>query len=151
MKPFARYFSITGAYCLSIATAAPAIAWSANACEGPKPGAPKSAAALPADMLAMARAGGAFPSYCAIPAVPTDAPTAQAYKTEVVDIRLDGRLLARQTAATTFTLSDTDALAARLRAAATAPPPMTTPDEGDTEAFVKAMRAKAAAPAKRGQ
>jgi hypothetical protein len=145
MKPFARYFSITGAVCLAIATAFPAIARSAAACDATKP-----SPALPTDMVALARAGGAFPAICSIPAVPTDVPSAETYKHRVVDIRLDGRALERQTAPSTFTLSDTDALAASLRAAATPPPPMTTPDEGDTEAFVKAMRAKAAAPKKRG-
>ena len=131
---------------LCLAAAAPAAAAPAAGCA---PVVATAAPASPAEMLARARLGGPFPNFCSIPPVPKDIPTAAAYKSQVVDVRLDGRLLERQTAPSTFSLGDTDAFSAAVRGEAAPPPPITTPDEGDTAAFVKAMRAKATPP-KRG-
>ncbi|HZL01269.1 MAG TPA: hypothetical protein VFC47_15390 [Caulobacteraceae bacterium] len=121
--------------------AVPGLAAAAEACAAPPP-----ASILPADMLARVRRGGPFPSFCSIPVVPKDVPTAAFTKSEVQDIRLDGRQLARRTGPETFSLSGTAALTDQLRRQAAPPPPMTPPSEADTAAFVAAMKAKAAPP-----
>ena len=73
---------------------------------------------------------------------------AEAFKAAVVDTRVEGARLVRRTAPDTFTLNATDDFLAQARRDATPPPPLTTPSDGDTAAFVKEMRARATPPPK---
>lgn len=87
-----------------------------------------------------------YPSFAQVPEIPKNVRTAQAWKAAVVATRAAGARVARLAARTPWTLEDTAAWAAGERAVAAPPPPMTTPADGDTEAFVKAMRARATPP-----
>ncbi len=89
---------------------------------------------------------GAYPTFCSIPAVPKGVRDATAFKAAVVDTRLAGRDLVRDTQTERFTLDQTTAFAAQAKLEATPPPPVTTPDQGDTTSFVKDARAKAKPP-----
>ena len=89
-----------------------------------------------------------FPDFCDIPAKPTNVPTAQAFKTEVVRTRVAGAVIVSQSAPDTFTLSDTVGFADRAKEVAAPPPPMSAPSEADTEAFVNQAKAKATPPHK---
>jgi hypothetical protein len=89
----------------------------------------------------------AYPTFCAIPVTPT-VPSVAAFRGEVVNTRLAGAWLQRQTAPETWSLTGTeDFQAAAIREAAP-PPPMTSAEEANTEAFVAKSRAKATPPKK---
>jgi hypothetical protein len=126
---------------VKFSTLAPALACLAAASAVGAPAAADTAAAI-----AGAQTGASFPSFARVPATPKDVRSARAWKAAVVATRIDGAGIARQAAATPWTLADTADWAARERSEATPPAPVTTPAEGDTEAFVRAMRARATPP-----
>jgi hypothetical protein len=101
---------------------------------------------MPADLVAQAARANDYPTFCAIPTVPTDVRTAGAFKAAVVETRLSGARLARDGAQSTFSLTGTDDFADLARAQASPPPPMTSPQDGGTDAFISEMRAKATPP-----
>lgn len=103
----------------------------------PPPGAPAMGA--PA-----AHAG--FPTFCSIPPVPTDLPSASAFRAAVVQTRLAGRTAERQASPATWSLPEggAEAFAAQARAEAAPPPPMTS--EADAEAFAARLRELATPP-----
>ena len=103
-------------------------------------------AAPTANSIAEAERNAPYPTFAQAPATPKDVRTAQAWKVAVVALRVTGARMARLAANQPWTLSDTAGWAAREREEAAPPPPITTPSEGDTEAFVKAMRARATPP-----
>jgi hypothetical protein len=90
----------------------------------------------------------AYPTFCAIPPTPTNVPTPQAFRAEVIDTRLAGAWLERQTAPQTWSLTGTEDFQSGAIREAAPPPPMTAPGEADTEAFVAKSRAKATPPHK---
>jgi hypothetical protein len=145
MKAFAREFSMTRALALGAGAAVlvfPAVASAASGCAqtaAPSPG-------LAPDIVAAAQHPKGFPSFCSIPPIPTDARDAGAWKTAVVDTRMDGVRLQRQTDASTWTLDGTDRFAAEARGEAAPPPPMTAASEGDAEAFTQQLKARATPP-----
>jgi hypothetical protein len=104
------------------------------------------AAADPTAAFVDAAAQAHPPSFGQVPPTPRDVRSARAWKAAVVETRIVGQRIARLAAATPWTLSDTAGWAAQERAEGAPPPPITTPLEGDTEAFVKAMRARATPP-----
>lgn len=135
MKTLARDFSMTSVVWLGVglgALAAPAVSAAANACAVDSPA---------------ARPNG-YPTFCSIPPAPTDVRGAAAFKADVVATRLAGARLVRGTAPDTFSVSGTEAFAAGARQDAAPPPPITTPSQADTAAFVKASRARATPPAR---
>ena len=87
-----------------------------------------------------------YPSFCSIPLVPHDIRTAEAFKSVVVDTRLGGRSLEQNTGPNQFSLSDTAGFEAQARLEATPPPPVTTPGQVDTEAFLRDARARVTPP-----
>jgi hypothetical protein len=89
---------------------------------------------------------GPYPAFCSIPKPPTDLKSPATIRREVVATRLAGRDLVDETAPATFTLTDTAGFAQRAITEAAPPPPVTTPNDADTEAFVKAARATATPP-----
>jgi hypothetical protein len=90
----------------------------------------------------------AYPTFCAIPPTPTNIPSAQTFKTEVVDTRLLGANLQARTAPDTWSLTGTEDFEAGAIRQATPPPPMTSPGDADTESFVAKSKAKATPPHK---
>jgi hypothetical protein len=71
---------------------------------------------------------------------------AAAFKAAIVDTRLDGARVVKQSAPETFTLNGTDEFLAEARRAAKPPPPLTTPSDGSAEAFARDLRARAKPP-----
>jgi hypothetical protein len=142
MKAFARDFSMTGRRLLAAGAAvcalsgpAAALAQEATCTDAP---------ALPPDLVAAARAAHTFPTFCSIPATPKDVRTAQGFKSAVDAIKLAKVDLARQTAPNTWSLTGSEGFAAGARDLATPPPPMSS--EGDTDAFLRAMKKRATPP-----
>ncbi|MBS0409236.1 MAG: hypothetical protein JSR86_04925 [Proteobacteria bacterium] len=120
----------------------PAMALAEIGCAQPA----SSDSGLAPDIVAAAQHPKGFPSFCSIPAIPTDVRDAGAWKTAVVDTRVAGARLQRQTDPSTWTLDGTDAFAADARREAAAPPPMTPASEGDAEAFTQQLKARATPP-----
>lgn len=89
-----------------------------------------------------------YPKFCSIPLRPRDERTPAAFKAAVVDTRLAGAWLVKRTSPETFSLSGGEAFAAEARREATPPPPMTTPGEANTEAFIEDSRARATPPSR---
>ena len=125
---------------LLLALGAPAASAATESCT-----APSGTELLPPDMVAAARGPHAFPTFCSIPPIPRDVRSAAQYKAAVVDTRLAGRDLTRDSAESTFSLTGTDDFAAGARNEAAPPPPMDNP-EGDTAAFVDAAKKRATPP-----
>jgi hypothetical protein len=112
----------------------------------PSPVATAAPPVLPADLVAQARAANAYPVFCSIPPMPTDTPSATAFRDNVEAVRLAGARVALGSDAAHFTLSNTEPFAAAARKDATPPPPMTTPDEAAAEDFAATARRAAAPP-----
>ncbi|HEX7758854.1 MAG TPA: hypothetical protein VF459_05100 [Caulobacteraceae bacterium] len=135
---------MTRALCLgAFATilAAPGAAGAGVSCaqSAPAPG-------LAPDIVARAAQPHDFPSFCSIPKIPTDVRGASDWKAAVLDTRLAGARLQRQTAASTWTLDRTDDFAAGARSEAAPPPPMNPASEADTATFAKSLRDRATPP-----
>jgi hypothetical protein len=150
MKAFAREFSMTRALALGAGAAMlvfPAVALAANGCA--QPGSPEQGSlqqGLAPDIVVAAQHPRGFPSFCSIPAIPGDVRDAGAWKTAVVDTRLAGARLQRQTDASTWTLDQTEGFAADARREAAPPPPMTSPSDADADAFTQQLKARATPP-----
>jgi hypothetical protein len=142
MKPLAPLFSFgsiaaiaAGAICATLPRALSAAV-----------AAPSPAPLLPPDLVADAAAVHAYPTFCAIPAAPTNVRTASAFKALVVDTRVAGARVVASTAPSTFSLTDTEAFAAAARAFAAPPAPMSSTDQSPTEAFATSARDRALPP-----
>ena len=104
---------------------------------------------LPADIAGKSANVAHLPTFCKIPQRPKNIRTGAAFKQAVVAIRLAGVRLAAQSAPETFSLDDTEDFARAARAQATPPPPITLPDDQQTEAFINQARALARPPGPR--
>lgn len=113
-------------------------------------GRPQACGQSPAqdELTAPAPRNLAFPNYCDIPPAPKSVPSAEAFKSEVVTVRLAGRALDTKTGPETWSLSGTEDFATAAKREVEPPPPMTTPEPGGTEAFVKKSQALATPPPK---
>lgn len=103
------------------------------------------AAAAVANVL---NAPGEYPTFASIPDAPTDLRTAEDYRADVQGQNETAAALAAAVAPSTWTLSETDAFAAQAMADAkvgtvTAP---TDAEVADSEAYARALRAKASPP-----
>jgi hypothetical protein len=103
------------------------------------------AAAAVADIL---KAPGDYPTFASIPEPPTDLKSAEQYKADVTGQQQTADALIAATAPSTWTLSETDAFAAQAMAEAkvetvTAP---TDAEVASSEAYARALRAKASPP-----
>jgi hypothetical protein len=87
-----------------------------------------------------------YPSFCDIPPAPKSVPSAPAFKSEVVGVRVAGRTLDERSGPDTWSLDGTEAFAAQAKREVEPPPPMTTPEVGGTEAFVAKSQAAATPP-----
>jgi hypothetical protein len=142
MKALAHDFSMTRTLVLASAVAAlaaPPLARGALPCAAASP-------AMPPELVAQAAQANAYPTFCAIPPVPTDVRSAGAFKAEVVEIRVLGARVVREGAQSGFSLGGTDDFANLARTQASPPPPMTSPEDAGTDAFTSEMRAKATPP-----
>ena len=93
---------------------------------------------------------GGFPSFSAIPPAPTDLASAGQLKVTVEAEQAAGLAVRAQAAPDTWTLDSTDAFAARAVADANAGGihPPTAAEIAESEAFAKAMRARAKPPSR---
>lgn len=116
---------------------------------------PAADAASPIAAQADAAAAGSLqrPSFASIPEIPGDVPKSSEVRQAVASQQAAGEQLKRDTAAGTFTLSGTEAFAARARRAAQVPPSEmpTDADRSATEAFAKAARSRATPPPSKPQ
>lgn len=119
----------------------------------PPPADPSSPVAAAANAAAKDSKHASKPTFAEIPAIPTDVRTPVQFKKAVGDEKLAADKLKRDTAPSTWTLSDTDGYASQARNSARVPAPAapTDADRAATEAFAKAARDRATAPPSKPQ
>lgn len=107
---------------------------------------PRSPAA--AAVAREAAAPGAYPTFADIPPVPTDVRSPAQWRQAVDALTGERQALLANTAPATFSLHDTDAFAARMRAAVNVQPGdvPTEAQMAETEAFARRMRQRATPP-----
>jgi hypothetical protein len=86
------------------------------------------------------------PTFAQIPSNPTDVRPFVAWKASIADMKRVGAQTAAEANAGPWLLSDSEGWADRARAEAEPPAPMTTPAQGDTDAFVREMLRRATPP-----
>jgi hypothetical protein len=86
------------------------------------------------------------PTFAQVPPAPDDIRPFVAWRSAIVDIRHVGAQTAAEANAGPWTLSDTQGWADQAKAAANPPAPMTSPAQGDTDAFVREMLRRATPP-----
>jgi hypothetical protein len=118
----------------------------AGAAHAAPPALPANASPVTKGAIAGAERTAAWPTFAGIPQAPKDVRSVASWKRAVVEIEANGRQLIQMAAAEPWTLSDTVAWAARQRAEATPPPPVTAADDADTDAAVAALRERAKEP-----
>jgi len=115
----------------------------------PQPSAsPAASSASPVTTSALSDAAtvSVRPQFASIPAKPTDVRAFQAWRGAIADIKAVGVQTAAEGNAGPWILSDTEGWADHERAEAAPPKPMTTPAQGDTDAFVREMIRRATPP-----
>jgi hypothetical protein len=119
----------------------------------PPPADPSSPVAAAANAAAKDSRGAVAPRFIDIPAIPTDVRTPVQFKKAVGAEKIAADKLKRETAPSTWTLSDTEGYAAKARKIGKAPPSdiPTDADRAATEAFAKAARERATAPPSKPQ
>ncbi|WP_426012267.1 hypothetical protein [Caulobacter sp. DWR2-3-1b2] len=119
----------------------------------PPPADPSSPVAAAANAAAKGSGHAKKPSFSDIPAIPTDVRTPVQFKKAVGAEKAAADQLKRDTAPSTWTLSETDAYATKARSVAKVPASdiPTDADRAETEAFAKAARARATAPPSKPQ
>jgi hypothetical protein len=86
------------------------------------------------------------PTFAQIPSAPSDVRPFVAWRASIADIRKVGVQTAAEANAGPWSLSGTEGWADRARVQAVPPAPMTTPAQGDTDAFVRQMLRRATPP-----
>jgi hypothetical protein len=127
--------------CAAALAFASVAAGQAVAAPTPQPSASPALSAIAAGEMPAVR-----PTFGQIPSAPTDVRPFVAWKASIADTKRVGAQTAAEANAGPWLLSDSEAWADRARAEATAPPPMTTPAQGDTDAFVREMLRRATPP-----
>lgn len=122
------------------------LALTAGGAHAAPPALPANASPVTTGAIAGAEHTAAWPTFKGIPPKPADVRSVAAWKKAVVEIEANGRQLVHMAAVEPWTLSDTEDWAARQRAEATPPPPITTATDADTDAAVAAMRERAKQP-----
>ena len=119
----------------------------------PPPADPSSPVAAAANAAAKSSKHAGKPTFAEIPAIPTDVRTPVQFKKAVGEEKLAADKLKRDTAPSTWTLSDTEGYAANARGFAKVPAPAapTDADRAAPEAFAKAARDRATAPPSKPQ
>jgi hypothetical protein len=134
MKALTHPVSRTKAFWLATASAA----FAATASASPAPVRPCAASSAPSG----------YPTFCGVPLTPTNVRSADAFRAAVLDVRLAGRQVARQSAPDTFSLplGGAESFDAAARAAAAYPAPVAGPAGLQSDAFAAAARARATPP-----
>jgi hypothetical protein len=135
--------------CLALATFAAAgfAAGQSLAEPTPQPSAsPGAASPVTTSALSEAATVSTRPTFASIPAKPTDIRAFQAWRGAIADIKAVGAKTAVEGNAGPWILADTEGWADHQRAEAAPPKPMTTPAQGDTDAFVREMIRRATPP-----
>lgn len=119
----------------------------------PPPADPNSPVAAAANAAAKDSKHADLPRFIDIPPIPTDVRTPVQFKKAVGAEKVAADKLKRDTAPSTWTLSDTEGYAAQARKVGKAPPAdiPTDADRAATEAFAKAARDRATAPPSKPQ
>jgi hypothetical protein len=141
----AKYSSLTAQVCAGFVALTSLTAGGALAEPPAQPTLPQSAS--PA--LAAIKQGeqpARRPTFAEIPPAPTDLRPFEAWRSAIVDIQHVGVSTAAEANAGPWTLSDTQGWAEHAIAQANPPAPMTTPAQGDTDAFVREMLRRATPP-----
>jgi hypothetical protein len=86
------------------------------------------------------------PTFAQVPAAPTDVRPFVAWRSAIGDIQHVGAQTSAEAYAGPWTLSGTEGWADQARVEANPPAPMTTPAQGDTDAFVREMLRRATPP-----
>jgi len=128
-----------GAVCLTAAVLAGCASVNPFATAPVDPQSPAAKAVLEA-----ARADRAYPKFSDIPPAPTDVRPARAWAAAVADVEAARAHLYAETARGTWTLSETEAFAAKAQADVTPPPVAGAP--ANTEAFARDARERATPP-----
>jgi hypothetical protein len=92
--------------------------------------------------------GAGYPSFASVPAAPKDVRPMADWRKAVLDTRVAGARLSRRAAKEPWTLGDTAGWSARIRNEAAPPPAITTASEAETQALVKALKARASRPSR---
>jgi hypothetical protein len=110
--------------------------------------APVAGYAADADGAAMGQGLSAYPTFCAIPPIPTDVRNAEAFKVGVVEVRQAGRRVVAQSGPETFGLvtEQTEEFGAVARAQAAYPRSPAAEDPVDTGDFAVEARRRATPP-----
>ena len=103
--------------------------------------------AQPAAALPHMHASG-YPTFASVPSAPKDVRAVREWRTAVLDTRVAGARLSRRAAKEPWTLGDTAGWSARIRNEAVPPAPITTSSEAETQALVKALKARASRPSR---
>jgi hypothetical protein len=128
------------------ALVAAAVATLAGAAFAASPPTIKPPSPVTTNAMAGAEAESAYPTFEAIPPTPKDVRSFDAWKASIADIKAVGVEMNAAAAAEPWTLSDTEAWAARERAIAMPPAPVTAADDASTDAIVAQMRERAKQP-----
>jgi len=107
---------------------------------------PSSASPVTTSALSEAATVSTTPTFASIPAAPTDMRAFQAWRGAIAEIKAVGARTAAEGDAGPWILADTEGWADQQRAEAAPPKPMTTPAQGDTDAFVREMIRRATPP-----
>jgi hypothetical protein len=99
---------------------------------------------IAAEVAKSVRADAAYPTFRGIPPVPKDVRPHRQYGIAAAQIEKDAAHLAAATADNTWTLENTETFAAQARA--DAGPVLPPAEPGETEAFVKGLKARATPP-----
>ena len=109
---------------------------------------PPSTPVSPA-LVAAAERPAPYPSLAQVPAIPKDVRPAADWRRAVVATRLAGARTVRIAEAGPWDLKDTEGFAARARAEAVAPAPLTEPVSAADQALIEAMKRRAIPPPRR--
>jgi hypothetical protein len=97
-------------------------------------------------LVAAAERPAPYPSLAQVPVIPKDVRSGPDWKRAVVATRLAGARVVRIAKAGPWDLSDTEGFAARARAEASPPAPITQPMSATDQALVEAMKRRAIPP-----
>ena len=105
---------------------------------------PPEPAGIPHELIVRAEQPMPYPTFASIPPMPKDLPTPAQFRTQVVTTRLAGARLTRQAGQIEWTLTDVEPWERTAQAAAIAPPQIT--DTAPVDAIAAQVRARASAP-----
>jgi hypothetical protein len=137
----AKYSSLAAQVCIGALALASLMAGQVMAEPTPQPSPSPAVSAIAEGEKPTTR-----PTFAQVPPAPSDVRPFVAWRSAIADIRLVGVKTAAEANAGPWTLSGTEGWAGQARDEANPPAPMTTPAQGDTDAFVREMLRRATPP-----